>query len=665
MCGISGFWTPEQLFDTNNTKLIGRCMAASLHHRGPDDSGVWLDPSATLLLGHRRLSIIDLSPNGHQPMASATGRYVLVYNGEIYNFQQLRDELATQGHTFRGHSDTEVMLAAFSEWGIVESLSRFNGMFAIAVWDCQERELILVRDRLGQKPLYVGWADHSLLFASELKALRPFPFFKPSINHDALTLLLRRVCINAPYSIFQQVYKVKPGCYIRITQDQMHTHDKNLVQVPYWSATKIFEAGADRPFQGSIEEASAQLDALLHDAVKLCMISDVPLGSFLSGGIDSSLITALMQRQSTQPIRTFSIGFHEQHYNEANHAAAIANHLETDHTELYVSEQDALDVIPQLPQIYDEPFADSSQIPTYLLSKLTRQHVTVALSDDGGDELFGGYAKYAYLQRLQRLTYLPRPLCSLLIGATRHLPVPSATRLHAMPLGSVAHWLATHDFKRKSRRLSTFLDSARSPAQMYTHLASIWKDPKQVVLNATEPPSLLTTSASWPKLAHPVRQAMAVDTLTYLPDDILVKVDRAAMAVSLETRIPLLDHRVVEFAARIPLAMNLQNGQNKLLLRKLLHRYVPPALVERPKMGFKIPLDIWLRQELRPWAEALLEPRRLLQEGFFAPDPVQKQWQSHLVGQRDWSGYLWPILMFQAWQESWMFAKPLKDVSVQ
>ncbi len=656
MCGISGFVDGRASIEADSYPAIARRMALALKHRGPDSEGIWCDATCGIALSHRRLAIIDLSPAGHQPMQSACGRYVLVYNGEIYNFQELRINLESRGHRFNGHSDTEIILGAFSEWGITKALARFNGMFAIAVWDRQACTLDLIRDRLGQKPLYVGWSGHTLLFASELKAFHGFPGFCPQIDRNALTLLLRRGCIAAPYTIYQDVFKVQPGCYIRITLADLASGQHTLKQQPYWSATQVMETGSCQPFQGNKVEAIDALELLLRDAVKRCMIADVPLGAFLSGGIDSSLITALMQAQSTQRVRTYSIGFHEQNHNEAHYAAAVANHLGTEHTELYVSEQDALTLIPQLPQLYDEPFADSSQIPTYLLAKLTRQHVTVALSGDGGDELFGGYAKYHYLNRLQPLTQLPPVVSATLSYTIRHLPMPTAAQWQALPFTSAGNWLAQHDLKQQTTRIATLLDTTRSPTTLYQHLASIWKEPAQLVIGADEPATLLTTPGSWPQVKDPIRQAMAVDLQSYLPDDILVKVDRAAMAVSLETRIPLLDHRVVEFAATLPWSMLYQRGCSKLPLRHLLNRYVPSQLIDRPKMGFKIPLGTWLRKELRTWAEALLEPSRLHSEGFFTPHPIQQKWQEHVTGQADWSGYLWPILMFQTWRNHWLAA---------
>ena len=597
-------------------------MADTLQHRGPDDAGMWVDPAAGIAFGHRRLSILDLSPQGHQPMLSACGRYVLSYNGEIYNFRALRADLEAHGHRFRSESDTEVMLAAFTEWGIVESIPRLNGMFAMTVWDRGARELTLLRDRLGQKPLYYGRVGRALVFGSELSPFHVFPGFTAAIDRDALTLLLRRGCIAAPFSIFENVRKLLPGHYVRFRADDPH---REVAQTSYWSLSAVIEQGLADPFPGTEADAVAALDELLRDAAKLCMVSDVPLGAFLSGGTDSSTIVAMMQATNAGRTQTFSIGFGDTGFNEAPHAARVAAHLGTDHTEMYVTERDALDVIPKLPSIHDEPFADASQIPTYLLSKLTRQHVTVALSGDGGDELFGGYGKYRYFDRVRHLARLPKPV--------RHALAASLRSTGA----------------RRLRRIAAVIEDADSPDDIYLRLASIWKRPDELVLGATEPDVLLNCPRDWPRIDQPVRRAMAVDALTYLPDDILVKVDRAAMAVSLETRIPLLDHRVVEFAARLPLRMNYDGRQGKQVLRQILHRYVPKELVERPKMGFDMPLASWLRGELRGWAEDLLDETRLRQEGYFQPGSIRSKWQEHVAAEHDWSGYLWPVLMFQAW----------------
>lgn len=654
MCGIAGFLEATKNRKSNEYEEIAWKMASALLHRGPDDGGVWHDAAAGIAIGQRRLAILDLSEQGHQPMHSHCGRFVIVFNGEIYNFKSLRQELEQKGHRFRGNSDTEVILSAYSEWGMSGALQRFNGMFAMAIWDKQRRVLDLARDRFGQKPLYYGWVNGAFLFSSELKAFHQFPGFAPTVDRDALTLLFRRGCIAAPYSIFKDVYKLKPAHRIQIDARAIANGHHDIAQEPYWSIVEVLEQGEANPFAGNEAEAVEALHDLLRDAVKLCMISDVPLGAFLSGGIDSSTIVALMQAQNTKPVRTFSIGFWEKAYNEAQHAAEVAAHLGTDHTELYVTEQDALNVIPELPKIFDEPFADSSQIPTFLVSKLARREVTVALSGDGGDEIFAGYKKYHDFNLLRQFVRLPEPMLFAITGFARILPLPKARSWQAMHLGKVGHWFADRQLKEKALGMARFLEASRSPEEMYVRLASIWKTPAALVPGAMEPPTFLTASTQWPRLSNSVRLATAVDMLGYLPDDILVKVDRTAMAVSLETRIPLLDHRVVEFVARLPLKMSHWNGQSKPLLRKVLYRLVPRSLVERPKMGFKIPVDTWLRGKLRDWAEDLLAPSRLHDEGFLAPDLIWEKWQEHIVGAHNWGGYLWPVLMFQAWKDHWL-----------
>lgn len=587
-------------------------MTQALQHRGPDDAGLWCDPASGIALGHRRLSILDLSPLGHQPMFSADGRYVLAYNGEIYNFQTLRSELAALGHAFRGHSDTEVLLAAVSQWGFEDSLRRCNGMFAIALWDRQQQQLWLARDRLGEKPLYYGWAGDVLLFGSELKALRMHPEFRADIDRDALAQYLRYGNVPAPRSIYRGIGKLAPGHVARI-------NGRHCQVWPYWSAVDAAQQGQRQPFVGDVQEALGQLDQLLRDSVKLRMAADVPLGAFLSGGIDSSMVVALMQAQSSRPVKTFTIGFHEAGYNEAEQAKQVAAQLGTEHTELYLSWQDALAVVPRLPTLYDEPFADSSQIPTFLVSELARRQVTVSLSGDGGDELFFGYKRYfqglAFAQRWGRL---PTPLRAALVAC-----VPSQAQ------GRVA---------RKLRQI------AAGPDAFYRDISSLWPQPAALLVDGDEP-----AAAPLPADLDFASRMMLGDMCGYLADDILVKVDRASMGVSLEARVPLLDHRLVEFAWRLPLDLKLQQGQGKWLLKQLLYRYLPETLLARPKMGFGVPLATWLRGPLRDWGEALLSPSRLREDGYFRPQPVQDAWLAHQRGERDASYALWAILMFQAW----------------
>lgn len=655
MCGIAGLLAFEGA-PAERLEATTRTMCDALAHRGPDDSGVWTDAEAGVALGNRRLAILDLSPEGHQPMASPCGRFVVAFNGEVYNFRRLRPELTAAGHRFRGDSDTEVVATALTEWGLDATLPRLNGMFALAVWDRRRRRLDLVRDRLGQKPLYFGWVRRGLFaFGSELKALHAVPGFAPELERRALPLLLRRAAIPAPWSVYRDVWKLRPGHRLTLAAEATAA-GSDLVDAaePYWSVRETLERGAADRFTGSDDEAADTLEELLGDAVELCLESDVPLGALLSGGIDSSAIVALMTRRSPSRVRTFSIGFEHRRYDEARHAARVARHLGTEHSELYVSEEDALAVVPELPTLYDEPFADSSQIPTYLVSKLARQHVTVALTGDGGDELFGGYPKYRQLATLLRIGRLPAPVRTTLGALGSHLPFPAAPwwERHGGRLGSR---IAGRQIREKAAKLAGFLRHAPTPDAMTVRLLSLWNDPGTLLSpeDATaEPPTGLTDPGRWPRLDDPIRRAMAADMLVYLPADILAKVDRASMAVSLETRVPLLDHRVVELAARLPKRLVTQ----KAVLRRVLHRHVPSELVERPKMGFSVPLDAWLRGRLRPWAEALLDPGRLAREGAFAPEPVIELWRQHLAGERDQAAFLWPVLMFQAWRERWLDA---------
>ena len=641
MCGIAGFWAPGGLSDGAEGILTGmtRCVA----HRGPDDTGTWIDPSAGIALGHRRLSILDLSPEGHQPMVSRDGRWVIIYNGETYNFAELRHELLGAGESFRGHSDTEVLLAAIERWGLVAAVTRFAGQFAFALWDRKERRLHLVRDRLGEKPLYYGWQGRTFLFGSELKSLRSHPAFVPEVDRDALTLYLRFNCVPAPKSIYRGISKLPPASIATIAPDGRVDIER------YWRLEQVVARGTAGPLEGSDTELVDQLDRCLRTVVREEMVADVPLGAFLSGGIDSSTIVALMQAESPRPVRTFTIGFHEDGYNEAEHAKAVARHLGTDHTELYVTAEQAREVIPRLPSIYDEPFADSSQIPTFLVSQMARAHVTVALSGDGGDESFGGYNRYFLGQRIwRRLGAVPVPLrqgmarmihgvspdsWGAMIGAAQSLLPPGARVAHP---GDRMHKLAD-------------IFASRSMVDMHRGLVSHWKAPAALVVGGAEPPTLLDEPVPGLDGLGEVERMMYWDARTYLPDDILVKVDRASMAVSLEVRAPFLDHRVVELAWRLPLRAKLRDGQGKWAIRQLLARHVPAALVERPKMGFGIPIDHWLRGPLRDWAGDLLDADRLRREGYLRPEAIQEKWREHQAGTRNWQYLLWDVLMFQAW----------------
>lgn len=629
MCGIAGYWDPKaRQTDPDLRVTIGR-MIDTLKHRGPDDSGVWISPKDGIALGHTRLSIIDLSECGHQPMASACGRYQVVFNGEIYNHQELRCELSEQGHTFRGHSDTEVLLAAIVQWGVAGALPRFVGMFAFALWDDRDRRLTLVRDRLGIKPLYYGWVRGVFVFGSELKALRQCSEFGGEIDRSALALLLQHNYIPAPWSIYQDIRKLPPGTWLEVSLDGCRE------PVAFWDLSEVVDRGTADPFGGTEEEALAELDRLLRDAVRLRMIADVPLGAFLSGGIDSSLVVALMQQQSSRPVKTFTIGFSEAEYDEARYAREVARHLGTEHTEYYVSPREAMEVIPRLPEMFDEPFADSSQIPTFLVSQLARRHVTVSLSGDGGDELFGGYNRYFHIDGIWRK-----------INA-----VPAALRLPAVRAMEFAIRAAP---ERLARKLDWRLERLKTatPGEAYTRHNIHWPDSHARVVGAQPVPVLATQPEKWPRGIPHIAQWMFADTVSYLPDDILVKVDRASMSVALEARVPLIDHRVVEFAWRLPLAWKIRGGTGKWPLRSLLARYVPRELFERPKMGFGVPIDHWLRGPLREWAESLLDETRLRNEGFFEPEPIRRKWSEHLSGRVAWHYHLWDVLMFQAWQET-------------
>jgi asparagine synthase (glutamine-hydrolysing) len=647
MCGIAGFW-PTSRSALPADELLGR-MTGAIAHRGPDDCGGWCCDETGVALGHRRLSIIDLSPAGHQPMPSATGRYQIVFNGEIYNFRALRAELEREGAGFRGHSDTEVVLAAVERWGLVPALRRMAGMFAIALWDREERALHLVRDRIGEKPLYYGWADGKLLFGSELKALRAMPGFAGEIDRGAVALFLRHNYVPAPYSIYRNVRKVVPGTVLTFRDPSASRPPQETV---YWSAREVAEAGQRDPLRLSERELVDACESVLSETVGEEMVADVPLGAFLSGGIDSSLIVALMQRQSARPVKTFTIGFDVPEYNEAEHASAVARHLGTDHTELYVTPADALSVIPRLPTLYDEPFADASQIPTALVAGLAREHVTVSLSGDGGDEFFGGYNRYVWGMRIwSMMRRVPRGMRR---GVARGLHAVSPERwdrLFARFGGALPRRARVSLPGDRMHKLAGVL-AVDSPEQMYQQLVSNWREPQRVALGAAEHLTVLSDRARWPQLEELVPRMMYLDSVSYLPDDIMVKVDRASMGVSLETRAPFLDHRVVEFASRVPLEYKLREGQGKWLLRQVLYRHVPQALVDRPKMGFGIPIEHWLRDELREWCGDLLAPERLRADGFFDADAVRTKLDEHLRGDRNWQYLLWTVLMFQAWLDA-------------
>ena len=624
MCGICGILAPGAEAELERA-LQG--MVAQLRHRGPDDAGIWTDPDAGLGLGHTRLAILDLSAAGHQPMVSTDGRWVISYNGEIYNAGELAIELRDRGCRFRGHSDTEVLLEAIAAWGIERSLTRANGMFALAAWDRRERQLILARDRLGKKPLYYWRSGRCLVFASELKALRAYPGFRAEIDRDALAQFLRFGWLPGPRTIYHGVAKLPPGTSLATQADP--AIDAQQPQ-PYWSARDVAARLTSAPFQGSFDDALAELDALLADAVTGRMVADVPLGALLSGGVDSSLMVAMMQRFADRPVQTFTIGFRERKWDEAPAARAVAGHLGTAHTELYVSANDALEVIPELPRIYDEPFADPSELPTVLVTRLARSAVTVALSGDGADETFGGYGRYRrVLRRWESLRRWPLASRRAVAGLRDLLP----------RTGGLA------------RRLEGI--EAAGAGGLYALERGRWPKPTELVPGAAAILDPMDRPELWPAGLPPAQIMMYLDLSGYLPDNGLVKIDRASMAVGLELRSPLLDHRVVELAMRLPLAHRLAPDGGKLLLRRLLERYVPPALVDRPKQGFTPPLAAWLRGPLRGWAEELLGEKRLEEGGMLNTRLVRRLWRQHQDGQRGYSQLLWHILMFQAWDEVW------------
>jgi asparagine synthase (glutamine-hydrolysing) len=644
MCGIAGIVDWRTSTSADALRSIGEAMIETLRHRGPDAGDVWVEAEGGIALGQRRLAIIGLGPGGAQPMHSADRRYVITYNGEIYNYRDIRRELEAAGHVIRGDSDTEVLLEACAAWGIEAALERAIGMFAFALWDRRARSLVLARDRLGIKPLYYAATPERVLFASQLKAFRAVPRWAPSIDHDAVVGYLRHAYIAQPRSIYCEVAKLPPGHTLTLRQG------KAAVPRCFWDLRAIAAAGQRRNDPApDMVEAVDRLDALLRDSVDLRMIAEVPLGAFLSGGIDSSTVVALMQAQSARPVKTFSIGFHEDDYDEAQYAKRVAAHLGTDHTEFYVEPQHALEVIPRLPDWFDEPFADPSQIPTYLVSELTRRHVTVALSGDGGDEVFAGYNRYFWGERLARaLQRVPPPVRSLSANALRALSPQRWNRLFGVVPSAWRPPLPGD----KLHKIASLLDDP-APDAIYRRLISQWERPEEIAATGAEPAGPLwdaTVAQDFPRLAA---RMQFLDMVSYLPDDILTKVDRATMAVGLEGRVPLLDHRVVAYAWSLPVDFKLRGGNGKWLLRQVLDRYVPKSLIERPKMGFGVPINAWLRGPLRSWAEELLSPTRLASHGFVRVEPVRRAWREHLEGTRDWQYPLWTVLMLQAWRERW------------
>ncbi len=644
MCGIAGFIGRARNGEAED-QIAGR-MVNAISHRGPDDHGVWVDGEAGIALAHRRLSIIDLSPAGHQPMLSHSGRWVIVFNGEIYNHIAIRMELEKTGRapSWRGHCDTEVLLAAITEWGVRRAIERCVGMFAFALWDRSQRTLVLGRDRMGEKPLYFGWAGRTFLFGSELSALKQHPDWEGQIDRNALCLLLRHNYVPAPHAIYKGISKLRPGtCYTLRAGAQAGSFET------YWDPAEVAAHGTQESFQGSPAAAVEHTEKLIRRSLSDQMIADVPLGAFLSGGIDSSAVVALMQTMSSSPVQTFSIGFNEKGFDEAPHAKAVARHLGTEHTELYVTMKEAQAVVPRLPALYSEPFADVSQIPTFLVAKLARQRVTVALSGDGGDELFSGYTRYNVAHRLWPImSKIPQRVRHASANMARRIPPEQWDRLLRHPMRMLPARMRPQLVGDKLHKAANVVGLG-SPEDIYRALTSLWQQPDDVVIGGDEPEPPHATPDVFSSVDQRVRSMMYLDAIGYLPDDILVKVDRASMAVGLECRVPLLDHRLVEFTWSLPLEVLWRDGQSKWPLRRVLDRYGPKQLTERPKMGFGVPIDSWLRGPLKDWAEDLLDERRLTQEGLFHPEPIRAAWHAHQEGHRNFQYQLWSILMFQAW----------------
>lgn len=688
MCGLTGvFLTASSTSGEENysfakirhkdsLKNVVELMADSLSHRGPDDSGAWADEQLGISLGHRRLAIVDLSPSGHQPMFSASGRFVIGFNGEIYNHLELRLELEKILSTasserglfnWRGLSDTETLLAGFEVWGVELTLTKAVGMFALALWDKQDQTLILARDRLGEKPLYYGWVNGAFVFGSELKALKAYPGFDNPICRQALTQYLRFMYVPAPRSIYKGIFKLEPGCLLKVTgqpppyapaqplrPEQKNVNSHGSMQLSrWWSLAEVVRKGASNPIV-SEAEALSSLECCLSEAVRYQSIADVPLGAFLSGGIDSSLIVALMQQQNSRPIKTFTVGFEDTDFDESPFARSVAKHLGTDHHEMRVNEKMAQEIIPSLVWMYDEPFADSSQIPTYLVCRSARQQVTVALSGDAGDELFGGYNRYFWGPRIwNKLNVFPLGARKLMGSAIARVPIEVWNALGAPFFGQGEGASRLGD---KFHKLADRLSHVNNMDSLYFSLVSEWHDPASLVVAENfslnmEPASLINDPLPLADMEQPLPM-MYRDCMTYLTDDILCKVDRAAMACSLETRVPFLDHRVVELAWKLPLEMKVLGNTGKWALRQVLYKFVPKELIDRPKAGFAIPIGQWLRGPLREWAESLLNEKRLKSEGYLRPAPIRQAWTEHLDGRRNHTSKLWAVLMFQAWLEN-------------
>ncbi|MGV7227603.1 MAG: asparagine synthase (glutamine-hydrolyzing) [Nitrospirales bacterium] len=642
MCGIAGFLDHSPNGIPYNLSEVATHMAETMYFRGPDHGGVWTDQRNGLALSHRRLAVIDLSPSGYQPMLSADKRYVIVYNGEIYNFLELKKTLGDMGHTFSGTSDTEVLLKSCEIWGVKKAIEQCIGMFAFGLWDREKKTLTLGRDRLGIKPLYWANFENAFIFGSELKALRAHPRFSPSLDLSAMATYLRFGYIPSPNSIYEYVHKLEPGCLLTFRPTRPPLIER------YWDLRKIAIRNTRKPWRFDEQETLSQFENVLGEAVRQRLIADVPLGAFLSGGIDSSTVVALMQKYSDQPVRTFTIGFQETAKDESVHAKKIAAHLGTNHQEFIIEPHHIFHILPRLADWYDEPFSDISQIPTFFVSKMTRQEVTVALSGDGGDELFAGYRRYFKLsQRLHQLGKVPPVLRPILSSVAGIPPLLLNSSLAYLPPKLIK-------LTKKLRTLSQTFGSNGIEDQ-YLQLISRWENPLELVPDATkESVNFYSDQTLAEDFPDPITRMQYCEMMTLLPDDILAKVDRASMAVSLEVRVPILDHRVVEFAWSLPGHMKIRNGQSKWLLRQLLHKYAPVDLFERPKMGFGIPIGKWLRGPLREWAEDLLSENALKKSGLFNPVPIRKRWQEHLSGTHDRTRSLWTILMFQTWHDRWM-----------
>ena len=656
MCGLTGFINFD-ISSSNELERIISSMTSSLIHRGPDDFGVWLDTESKIALGHRRLSVLDLSKAGHQPMQSIDSRYTIAFNGEIYNHLELRKELEKgnrETYNWVGTSDTETLIPAIAEWGIESTLKSLVGMFAMAVWDNKDETLTLARDRFGEKPLYYGLVNNSFVFGSELKAIKNFPGFTNPISRKALSDYLRFLYVPSPKSIYEDIYKLEPGSFLEVKATQ--NDFKNYKISKYWSFDDQIRAGNQDQFYDE-SEAIGSLELALDKSIRSQLLSDVPLGAFLSGGIDSSLIVALMQNQASSAIKTFTVAFEESQFDESPFASKVANHLGTDHYEMHVSSLDARNIITELPEIYDEPFADSSQIPTFLIAAHARKEVTVSLSGDAGDELFGGYNRYFWAPRIwNKVSWMPYYLRNIFAANLGNVSENNWERTQTF-INSVQKGLKGIDrLGEKAHKLSETLVNVRNIEDLYFNLLSVHHDPSKIVIDTTDYDySIKDLSGVSPKdlgIKDSPSRMMYWDVLNYLPDDILCKVDRAAMANSLETRIPFLDPGVVDVSLRLPLNMKIRDNEGKWALRQILYKHVPKELIERPKTGFSIPLGLWLRGPLRDWAESLLDEQRLRDEGYFYPDMVRKLWLEHINGKKDWGTKLWSILMFQSWYEA-------------